>query len=357
MNILVDIGHPAHVHVFRHFRDEMIGAGHTVHFTTRDKECAIQLLEHYNIPYTNLGKPYKGAIRKLFGMLLFTKRVYRIAKKNNIDLFISISSMYAAQAAWLMGKPHIVLDDTEHSKFEHALYKPFSKVILTPSCFQKHMGNKQVRYDGFHELAYLHPNRFKPDNSIREKLGVGPEDRFVILRFVAWNAGHDAKANGLSNKLKSDLVAELGMYGRVFISSEGELPEELEQYRMRIQAHDMHEALNECDLYIGEGATMASECAMLGTPAIYVNTLNAGTLREQSSYGLIHHFMNGDGVLEEALLILQSPDSKRSYGRRSKLMLDHKIDVTKMLVDLSMTYGKSLKNPLPVRLTNLNVAQ
>ena len=41
------------------------------------------------------------------------------------------------------------------------------------------------------------------------------------------------------------------------------------------------------DLYIGEGATMASECAMLGTPAMYINTLGAGTLEEQEKYGLI----------------------------------------------------------------------
>ncbi|MGA2408340.1 MAG: hypothetical protein ABSF81_16535 [Bacteroidales bacterium] len=37
--------------------------------------------------------------------------------------------------------------------------------------------------------------------------------------------------------------------------------------------------------------TMASECAMLGTPAIYVNSLDAGTLREQDDkYQLIHGF-------------------------------------------------------------------
>ncbi len=31
-------------------------------------------------------------------------------------------------------------------------------------------------------------------------------------------------------------------------------------------------------LFIGEGATMASECAVLGTPAIYVNSLQLGYL-------------------------------------------------------------------------------
>ena len=35
----------------------------------------------------------------------------------------------------------------------------------------------------------------------------------------------------------------------------------------------MHNALKYASLFVGEGATMASECAILGTPAIYVNSL------------------------------------------------------------------------------------
>ena len=40
-------------------------------------------------------------------------------------------------------------------------------------------------------------------------------------------------------------------------------------------------------LYVGEGATTASECAVLGTHAIYVNTLNWGdTDEEEEKYQL-----------------------------------------------------------------------
>jgi predicted glycosyltransferase len=33
-------------------------------------------------------------------------------------------------------------------------------------------------------------------------------------------------------------------------------------------------------MYIGEGATMASEAAMLGTPAIYYNSLEVSTIKK-----------------------------------------------------------------------------
>ncbi len=38
MKILIDIGHPAHVHIFRNFAKEMTKKGHKVLMTCREKE-------------------------------------------------------------------------------------------------------------------------------------------------------------------------------------------------------------------------------------------------------------------------------------------------------------------------------
>lgn len=335
MNILIDIGHPAHVHVFKHYHDLMKAEGHTVLFTSKKKECTLDLLEAYNLPYENLGNPYSGALNKIYGLWHFGNKLSKIAVKQQTDLFLSISSMYAAHVAWSMKKPHIVLDDTEHSRFEHMLYRPFSSHILTPSCFEKHMGKKQISYDGYHELAYLHPNRFKPSSDIRKVLGLDEKEPFTLLRFVSWNAGHDLKAKGLTLTQKLEMVNELKNLSRVFISSEKELPAELEEMRVSIRPEQMHDVLNEASLYVGEGASMASECAMLGTPAIYINSLDAGTLKEQEAYGLIHNFRNYAGALDAAKAILIDSESEKIYADRRALMLSEKIDVTALLVTLS----------------------
>ena len=348
MNILIDIGHPAHVHVFKNYYHEMVSEGHKVHFTCKKKECTIDLMDKYGLPYDLLGEPFKGVVKKLAGLALFGKRLYQVAKREQIDLFLSISSMYAAHVAAYMNKPHIVLDDTEHSRFEHMLYKPFSSIVLTPSCFEKNMGKKQVRYDGFHELAYLHPKYFFRDDNICAELGLAPNERFALLRFVSWNAGHDLKESGLSIENKREIVQELQKTCRVFISSEKELPTDLEAYRIRIEAHQMHHVLAAAHLYIGEGASMASECAMIGTPAIYVNSLNAGTLKEQEAYGLIKGFRNYAGVLDEINTILAIPDLKRTYRKRLDTMLTEKIDVTRLLVNVT---HMSISNPRELRET------
>lgn len=332
MNLLIDIGHPAHVHVFKHLRQELIYTGHTVFVSTRNKECTITLLKKYQIPFMNLGKPYTSVWGKCFGLFKFVFLLLRFARRHHIDLFISISSMYAAQVAFLCGKPHIVLDDTEHSSLEHFLYKPFSKVILNPSSFEKDMGPKQRYYNGYHELAYLHPNYFKANPSVFGLLNLNPGDSYILIRFVSWNAFHDRHKSGIDPDQKAELVHIISKYGKVIISNEGEIPSGLESFRLNIPADRMHDVLSYSKLYIGEGASMASEAAMLGTPSIYTNPLSAGTIKEQEKYGLLHHLIHFDDIKSKAVGILTDANAGRTYQVKRYKMLNEKIDVTSYLV-------------------------
>jgi predicted glycosyltransferase len=76
----------------------------------------------------------------------------------------------------------------------------------------------------------------------------------------------------------------------VFISSESRLPEELSPYNLPISVDKMHHLMAFANLYIGESATMASECAVLGVPAIFIATTGRGytTEQEQKKRTLLH---------------------------------------------------------------------
>jgi len=89
---------------------------------------------------------------------------------------------------------------------------PFVDTIWTPSCFKGDMGRKHVRYDGYKELAYLHPKYFTPDKSVLDDIGQNEGEPFIILRFVSWSATHDIGEHGLKNKLA--YVRGLEKYGR-----------------------------------------------------------------------------------------------------------------------------------------------
>jgi len=342
MRILIDIGHPAHVHLFKHFALEMQKKGHKIFFSTRDKEMSVYLLRYYKFTYVSFGKPYKSKFGKIWGWIKFNWLLFHVALKYKPDIFLSHGSFYAAQVAWLLGKPHIALEDTGNME-QVRLYMPFTNAILTSTAFHKNLGKKQINYNGYHELAYLHPKYFVPNNEILEIMGINDKNKFIILRFVSWKASHDYNQIGIDFEIKIKLIDELSKYAYVFISSESELPLEFSQYQIKIPPEKIHDALSFATMFIGEGATMASECAMLGTPAIYVNSISAGTLEDQEKYGLIFGYRNSDGVLQKVKEFLQIPNLKEEYQFRRMKMLDDKIDVTAFMVWFIENYPQSFK--------------
>jgi predicted glycosyltransferase len=347
MRIIVYIGHPAHVHLFKNMIWNLEGDGHEVKITAIDKEIALYLLNAYGFKYDNLGKHSKKLLKKLLGFIARDYRLYQVAKNFKPDVFISHGSMFAAHVAKLFRKPHISLEDTEHSTEQYRLYAPFTDVILTSSCFKRDLGKKQVRYNGYHELAYLHPNYFRPDPSVLDYLGLNEDDKFVILRFVSWGASHDIGQRGFDSETKKELVKEIEKRAQVFITSEKTLTKEFEKYRITIPPEKIHDLLYYATMYIGEGATMASEAAVLGTPAIYVNTLRLGYLDEQEErYGLLYNFSNPKtaqkDVLRKAVEQLEDENLKTRWHNKRAKLLSEKIDVTKFLTDFIENYPESL---------------
>jgi predicted glycosyltransferase len=290
VKILFNIGHPAQVHLFRNPIRELERRGHQCKITTFAKDVSLYLLDAYGFEYEVVGEEKPTLAAKALELFRVESRLYRIARSFRPDLLVGgVGNMYVAHVGKLLRKPSIAFDDTEHAKIGHCLMDPFVSVICTPSCYRGDIGPKQVRYNGYHELAYLHPNRFTPDPAVLTELGLAEGDPFIIVRFVSWQASHDIGQHGIHDKV--GLVKALEQYGRVLITSEGALPPELQPYLIRVSPEKLHDLLYYATLYVGEGATTASECAMLGTHAIYVNSLGLGYIAEEDDkYHLISDF-------------------------------------------------------------------
>lgn len=331
MNILIDIGHPAHVHLFRFFAKEMTSRGHSVLFTARDKEHEVQLLGKFGFRYVVIGRHYKSSSGKVMGLFGSVLKMLKEAHHFKPDIYLSHGSIIAAQASWLSRKPHISLEDTGNAE-QVRLYLPFTDSVLTSNALHKDYGKKQIRYNGFHELAYLHPRYFAADNNFRKLLNMGGNEKLIIVRFVSWSATHDKGVSGLSDNEKIELVSGLSHSGKVIISSESELPGCLESYRYPLPAETIHQALAAADLYVGEGATMASECSVLGTPAVYINSQEAGTISEQAGYDLIFQYKNYQSSVKKINEILNLQDSREIFHSRRDALIKDKIDLTGFMV-------------------------
>lgn len=340
MRILIDIGHPGHVHLFKNFTKAMQAKGHEFLFTCRQKEFEIELLKAEGFHFKSFGSKFNTTLGKLFGLLKFGFLLFVNGLKFKPDVLMSHGSPYAAQASSLLRKPHVSLEDTGNME-QVALYLPFTECVLTSNAFHKELGQKQIRYAGYHELAYLHPNNFEPNSEVYKYLEISPSENFVLLRFVSWNASHDINQSGLTLQEKRKIVALLERTHKVFISAESDLPEEFEKYSIQIPPEEMHNVLAFADLFIGEGATMASECAVLGTPAIYINSITAGTINEQVDYGLLFNYSNGSQVLDKVKELLSDDNRKSTFQNRRRQLLDYKIDVTAFMVWFIENYPES----------------
>jgi predicted glycosyltransferase len=345
-SIHIDIIHPANVHYFKHAISNWKEMGCELIITCRNKEITYELLDLEGLDYVPMGKNPKSVLGKFLFLFKCEWKIFKLYFKKRPDIALSFAASYVAHMSWIFGLPHISFDDTEHAGLNRKLYLPFTDLVLNPESYLLDLGPKQFKFKGHMELFYLNKKYFKPDAGIFSEMGIDENTSFIFLRFVSWGALHDQGQMGFSDRYKMDLVKKLSLDYRVFISSEGVLPPELQPFQIRIKPDRVHHVLYYASLFIGEGATMASECAALGTPSIYVNSLDAGTLQRQESDGLIINKRYQDGTLEKAYEILNDEQAKIRLKEKVKALDQERYNLTDFLTWLVTEYPESKKKLL-----------
>ena len=335
MHAFVAIQHPAHVHFFKHAIRELEAEGHRVDVFVRDKEVIRDLLDAYDIEHTLLADAADASSLPALAATQFRYEARLLGKARSLqpDVMVGVGGTAVAHVSKLVDARSVVFTDTEHATLGNAITFPFADAVWTPECFTEDVGEKQVRYPGYHELAYLHPDRFTPSTDVLEAAGVAADEQFVVLRLVSWNASHDVGAGGFDDA--GDVVHRLEETGAtVLVTAEGDLPPALADRQVSVDPDRMHDLLAHADLFVGEGATMAAESAVLGTPALYVNTLRMGYTDElDHRYGLLENFQ-GPRRHQEALaraVEIVDGDGKDWAARRRRL-LSEKRDTTEFVL-------------------------
>lgn len=353
MNIIIDIAHPAHVHLLRNFYHDMTQKGHKVIVTCKHIPAAMQLLDLYHIPYIYLGEKKDNILLKAFEQLKYNIKLLRIARREGCSIAIGTSITLAHVGALshlsIFRKPisAILLDDDDdeveplYAKFAH----PFADIILTPDSIKRKV-QQALYYAGTHELAYLHPNRFQPDDSILRELGVKAGEKFFVVRFNAFKAHHDVGVKGLSIEGKRRLIRTLEQYGRVFITTERNIDDEFLPYQLKVSQEKVHSLMYYATMFIGDSQTMTSEAAILGTPAVKCNSF-AGRLAVpnelEERYGLCYAFLpeEEEKFFQKIDELLSMPDLKKEWAKRRAHFLSEKIDVTAFLTWFLENYPSS----------------
>jgi predicted glycosyltransferase len=346
MKILVEMGHPAHVHFFRNAVKIWKNQGHELSIVSREKELTNYLLRAYGIDAVSISKAGHGAVGLFKEMLWRDYKLWKLSCQFKPDIMTSIGGTWISQVSKLIKKPAVVFYDTENATISNTITYPLVAALCTPKCYQMktRLGIRHLRYPGYHELAYLHPNYFQPDEHILSAFHLRPSDRYFIVRFISWGASHDLREKGIRLKDKIKLIELLSGHGRVFITSEDHLPPELQKYSSSIPPEHIHDLMAYADMVVGESATMASEAAVLGIPAIFISDTGRGYTSEQERYGLVYHFTNKEiGKAFEVIdSLIRDPGLRAAWQQKRKTMLLDCIDVTSFIVDFINGYPESL---------------
>jgi predicted glycosyltransferase len=341
LRVLVDVTHPAHVHLFRNAVDALETRGHDVRVAAREKDVTTDLLDAHGLDYAVCSATRDGPLALPREWALREVSLYRYARQFRPDVVLSHLNPAAAHVASAVGAASVVFHDTEVAGAVERFTLPFVDAVCTPTEFSRELPGDHVRYAGFHELAYLHPARFDPDPGVLRRNGVDPESPFSVIRLVSMDAHHDVGADGFAREEVRRLVDGLGEHGDVYLSTEGALPEEFGEHALPVESHELLDLLAFANCYVGDSGTMATEAGVLGTPAVRYDPLDAemGNFVALADYGLVESTTDEAAAVERAVELAGDPDASRRWQRRRRDLLADKVDVTAFTVALAEEVG------------------
>ncbi|GAB2551961.1 DUF354 domain-containing protein [Spirosoma aerophilum] len=346
--LLIDINHPAHVHLFRHFIQEMRSRGYTVLVTAKNVPSITALLKQYKIDYIDTGRKKDDMLRKYLYEFVHLLKVLSIVVRRRVDYGIGVSMVLPIVSRLTPMVTFALDDDDLQATPLFGKFTSLANVVLNPDALDhENRGAGQLCHPSYHELAYLHPDRFRPDAGVLHEIGLAPGEPFFVLRFNAFKAHHDAGVRGLSIEQKLTIVDFLKNFGRVLITAERTIDPSLKAYQLAVSPEKIHSLLYYATLFVGDSQTMTTEAALLGTPAVKLNSF-AGRLsipnEIENKYKLCYSFQpqQFDDMFRTVQELALNPNVKAEWQARRAALLRDKVDLTSFLVTLVDEYPASV---------------
>lgn len=343
--------HPSKFHVFRLTINHLINSGHNVEIVITSKDVLEELVKSEGWNYTNIfpeGRKFKNVSPYISAGVNFFRTIYRLwkyCKKKKFDLFITDDLL--VYVGRIKKVPTIAFTDDDIAIVKQfSIILKFANYILAPSITDLGKFNKKkIAFDGYKELAYLHPNQFTPNLELVENLI--PEKDFFILRLVSLTAYHDVGKSGITKEKAKQLINVLSNYGKVYISAERELSTELEGFRLKIEPNQLKDVLSQAKAYIGDSQTMSSEAAILGVPSFRFNDFvgKIGVMDEKDDvYKLSRSYKTTEflELLKDLESSLKGDGFSLKIKENQKKMLSEKVDLTQFMIWLLENFPNSI---------------
>jgi len=349
MKIGIFLGHPAHFYIFKNVLIAFDKKGVDYSIVIKKKDLLEDILKISGYTYTIIREGRSDSkLGMLYSVLKMESGMVRFISKNKINLLIGSSLSFAGRVISRINVVAVSEDDAIVVPNYAKLVYPFANNVLSPVvCDNGKWNRKSVKYQSYHELAYLHPNHFTPDSKVVEKYFPAYTPYFII-RFAKLNAYHDIGIKGINTVIAQNIIDILKPHGDIYITSERELEPQFERYRIKINPLDMHHVMAFAQIYIGDSQTMAAESGVLGVPFVRFNDFvgRIGYLNEledvyKLGYGIKTNEL--EKLYSTIRELINMKDRTAIFAERRAKMLSEKIDYAQFLTWFIENYPESAR--------------
>ncbi|NNE88055.1 MAG: hypothetical protein HKN27_08260 [Silicimonas sp.] len=309
MRVLFEIVHPADVLFFKRPLETLRARGDEFLVLSRHKDIACDLLDEFGIPHQPISSSATGLANLAGELIRRDVATFRAARAFRPSVMVGFGGVAISHAGKVTGIPSVSFYDSENATLQTRITWPFISRLYVPQSYSGKVPKERTTLlPGVKELSFLHPTAFKANSDKAIAAGLDEERDNFFVRVVAWRANHDVGKSGWSGDLLRHVVSRLSEVGKVHLSSEAPLPDDLLEHTYTGPKNAVHHLLAHCRLLVGESATMASEAAVLGVPAIYAGRDFPGYTRELETAGLTRNLVDARAetlipLIEEMLAI------------------------------------------------------
>lgn len=194
---------------------DLLDEGIDVHVYAREHGPTVSLLEHYDLPHSVLASEGTSTTRLVTGHALYEARLLTAARRRNASVLASIGGLSTTHLAPLAGARSVAFVDWQPGRVDGTAIRLANAVPAPLFLDENGPGlpaprGRRIRYEGFHELSYLHPDRFDPDRDVLSDLGLDPEQPLFVTGFT-----NPERRAGLNRPIGTAVNGALSKHGTI----------------------------------------------------------------------------------------------------------------------------------------------
>lgn len=269
-SVVIDITHYPHINFYKNALKIILEKNIDVHVILRPRGRLVSIFQKECpfIPFTLIGNHEKTFFGKIADMVRRDLNFLNYYRKMNVGVGTAVGGINITHISWLLAKPSIIFTDDLEYKLGYYLYSPIATHIILPKSIPA-QGEKFLKYNGFKELAYLHPNHFMANKKALESYNINPH-KYVFIREVS-NASLNYRKMKMGKLIKIiDHIKNKNL--KIIISIEDKsLVNIFENHCIILKEpiEDIYSLMSYALFTVSSGDSMARESCLVGTPAIY----------------------------------------------------------------------------------------